>query len=80
MGNRNSRDTRPVRAKQKERSTKNKIKQLKAHITNNPEDKNAEKKLIHAQSGKSRFRVGVHPTEQIIQHYAGGKVKRDKKR
>ena len=80
MANRNSKDTRPSRQKQKERTTSNKIKQLERTVLEHPKDKNAMKKLEFLRTGKGRFRMNVHPTAPIIHRYADGKVKRDDKK
>lgn len=70
-------DKRPSRQKQKERTHKNKVKQLKAHLEKFPKDENAKKKLEFVQSSKSRFRTNAHPTAPILYKTADGKVKRD---
>tara|TARA_R100000005_G_C4819006_1_gene101367 strand:- start:134 stop:304 length:171 start_codon:yes stop_codon:yes gene_type:complete len=47
-------DTRPTRAKQKERTKANKLKQLEAHVSNNPKDELGKKKLDKVKSGRVR--------------------------
>ena len=77
-----TRDTRPARAKQKARSTGNKIDQLKEHLDRFPGDNNAKDKLDKVQkSGNSRrVRIGVHPTEKVLARFADGGVRRNFKR
>ena len=50
-------DKRPSRQKQRERTKKNKIKQLEKHLELYAKDTNAQKKLERDKSGH-----GVHPT------------------
>ena len=69
----------PSSAKQKERSIRNKVKQLEAHLRRFPEDSNAERKLKSARAGRTRGDTNVHPTEKILTRYADGRVKRDDK-
>ena len=45
-------DSRPTRSKQKERSVKNKIKQIEKHLEKNPKDKYAQEKLQRAKKLK----------------------------
>ena len=52
------RDSRPTRSKQKERSVKNKIKQIEKHLEKNPTDKYGQEKLARAKKGNSRAAVG----------------------
>tara|TARA_R100001509_G_C4702087_1_gene160379 strand:+ start:171 stop:341 length:171 start_codon:yes stop_codon:yes gene_type:complete len=47
-------DTRPSRGKQKDRTKANKIKQLEAHVLNNPKDQLGKKKLEKVKSGRVR--------------------------
>ena len=54
-----SKDTRPARAKQKTRSTANKVKQLEAHVKKHPEDKYGKEKLKRARKGNSRATRGA---------------------
>ena len=51
-------DSRPTRSKQKERSVKNKIKQIEKHLERNPKDKYAQEKLVRAKKGNSRAAPG----------------------
>lgn len=75
-----SKDNRPSRSKQKNRSLSNKVNQLKNHLELYPKDSNAQNKLETIQkSGNPRKRSNVHPTEKILLRYADGKVKRDDK-
>ncbi len=55
-------DKRPSRQKQKERTKKNKIKQLEKHLELYAKDTNAQKKLERVKSGQVRAAHGVHPT------------------
>ena len=55
-------DKRPTRQKQKERTKKNKIKQLERHLELYPKDINGQKKLERVKSGQVRAAHGIHPT------------------
>ena len=55
-------DKRPSRQKQRERTKKNKIKQLEKHLESYPKDSNAKKKLERVKSGQVRAAHGIHPT------------------
>ena len=55
-------DKRPSRQKQKERTKKNKIKQLEKHLELYAKDTNAQKKLERVKSGQVRAAHGIHPT------------------
>ncbi len=67
-------DSRPSRQKQKERSVKNKIKQMEKHLEKNPKDKWAQEKLERARKGNSRAASGCGPRPK--QPEIGGKKKR----
>ena len=56
-----SKDTRPTRGKQKDRSVKNKIKQIEEHLYHHPSDKYAQEKLERARKGNSRAATGCGP-------------------
>jgi len=56
-----SKDTRPARGKQKDRSVQNKIKQLEEHLYHHPSDKYGQEKLERARKGNSRAAVGCGP-------------------
>ena len=55
-------EKRPSRQKQKERTKKNKIKQLEKHLELYPKDVNGQKKLGRVKGGQVRAAHGVHPT------------------
>ena len=58
-------DSRPTRQKQKERSVKNKIKQMQKHLEKNPKDKYAQEKLERAKKGSSRAAPGCGPKPKV---------------
>ena len=58
-------DSRPTRSKQKERSVKNKIKQIEKHLEKNPKDKYAQEKLQRAKKGNSRAATGCGPQPKV---------------
>jgi hypothetical protein len=71
------RDTRPTRAKQKARSTANKIKQMEVHVTQHPKDKYGKEKLDRARKGNSRATYGAGPQPKIPEI---GRQKQSKRR
>jgi hypothetical protein len=54
-------DTRPARSKQKDRSVRNKIKQMEEHLYHHPSDKFGQEKLERAKKGNSRAAAGCGP-------------------
>ena len=60
-----SKDTRPTRSKHKDRSVRNKIKQIEQHVYSHPSDKYGKEKLERAKGGNSRAVCGVGPKRKI---------------
>lgn len=60
-------DTRPARSKQKDRSVRNKIKQMEEHLYHHPSDKFGQEKLARAKKGNSRAAQGCGPKPKIVE-------------